>query len=79
MEKEKSYEHDDSATVDNPYTLKQNEGKSFQGSILLGKGFVLEPQEAEELIRKNSKNRDVLFPDLNGDDLNTNPDQAPSR
>ncbi len=41
---------DDSATVGNPYPLKQNEGKSFQGSIVLGKGFVLEPKEVEELI-----------------------------
>jgi len=70
---------DDSATVGNPYPLKQNEGKSFQGSIVLGKGFVLEPHEAEAMIRKNPKNRDVLFPYLNGDDLNNNPDQSPSR
>jgi len=70
---------DDSATVGNPYPLKQNEGKSFIGSYVLGKGFVLEPHEAETLIRKNPKNKDVLFPYLNGDDLNTNPDQAPSR
>ena len=70
---------DDSATLGNPYPLKQNEGKSFQGSIVLGKGFVLEPHEAEVLIRKNRKNREVLFPYLNGDDLNSNSDQAPSR
>ncbi|MBL6955874.1 MAG: restriction endonuclease [Chlorobium phaeobacteroides] len=70
---------DDASTLGNPLPLKQNEGKSFQGSIVLGKGFVLEPQQAEALIRKNPKNRDVLFPYLNGDDLNTNPDQAPSR
>ncbi len=71
---------DDSATTGgNPSPLKQNEGMSFQGSIVLGKGFVLEPQEAEVLIRKNAKNKDVLFPYLNGDDLNTNPDQTPNR
>ena len=70
---------DDASTLGNPLPLKQNEGKSFQGSIVLGKGFVLEPQEAEALIRKNPKNRDVVFPYLNGDDLNSNPDQSPSR
>jgi hypothetical protein len=59
--------------------LKQNEGKSFQGSIVLGKGFVLEPEKAQSLIAKNPKNKDVLFPYLNGDDLNNNPDQSPSR
>lgn len=70
---------DDSESVDNPYPLKSNEGKSFQGSIVLGKGFVLEPKEAERLINKNPKNRNVIFPYLNGDDLNNNPDQSTSR
>lgn len=70
---------DDSETQGNPFPLKQNEAKSFQGSIVLGKGFILEPVEAEALIRKNPKNRQVLFPYLNGDDLNNNPDQSPSR
>jgi hypothetical protein len=42
-------------------------------------GFVLEPEEAQALIEKDPKNKDVLFPYLNGQDLNTNPDQSPSR
>jgi methylase of polypeptide subunit release factors len=70
---------DDAETLGNPYPLKQNEGKSFQGSIVLGKGFVLEPAEAEALIQKDPRNKDVLFPYLNGDDLNNNPDQSPNR
>jgi len=70
---------DDAETLGNPYPLKQNENKSFQGSIVLGKGFVLEPHEAAALIAKDPKNKDVLFPYLNGDDLNNNPDQSPSR
>jgi hypothetical protein len=63
----------------NPYPLKQNAGKSFQGSIVLGKGFVLTPEEAEALIAKDPRNKDVLFPYLNGDDLNNDPEQKPSR
>jgi len=70
---------DDAETIGNPYPLLQNADKSFQGSIVLGKGFVLEPREAMRLIEKNAKNKDVLFPYLNGEDLNTNHDQAPSR
>ncbi len=70
---------DDSPTIGNPNPLKQNEGKSFQGSIVLGKGFILEPHDAEALIKGNSKYKDVLFPYLNGDDLNNNPDQNASR
>jgi hypothetical protein len=42
-------------------------------------GFVLEPEEAQKLIEKNPKNKDVLFPYLNGEDLNSSSDQSPSR
>jgi len=70
---------DDSKDIGNPFPLKQNEGKSFQGSIVLGKGFILTPEKAKELIDKDPRNKDVLFPYLNGDDLNSNPDQSPSR
>jgi len=62
-----------------PHRLKANEGKSFQGSIVLGMGFVLTPEEAQALIAKDPRNRDVLFPYLNGEDLNSRPDQSPSR
>ena len=62
-----------------PYRLKVNENKSFQGSVVLGMGFVLTPEEAKELIYKNPKNKDVLFPYLNGEDLNSSPTQEPSR
>ena len=60
-----------------PHRLAANAGKSFQGSIVLGMGFVLEPEEAQRLIDKNSRNKDVLFPYLNGEDLNSRPDQSP--
>jgi hypothetical protein len=53
--------------------------KSFQGSIVLGKGFVLTPEEAERLIATDPRNKDVLFPYLNGEDLNSRSDQSPSR
>jgi hypothetical protein len=62
-----------------PYRLKANEGKSFIGSYVLGMGFVLEPEEAQRLIEKDPRNKDVLFPYLNGEDLNSRPDQSPSR
>lgn len=68
-----------SSVSGNPYRLKANEGKSFQGSIVLGMGFVLSPDEAHTLIAKDPRNKDVLFPYLNGEDLNSRPDQSPSR
>ena len=70
---------DDSEVMGNPMPLMQNAERSFQGSIVLGKGFVLTTEQANELISKNSKNKDVLFPYLNGEDLNNDPEQKPSR
>ena len=63
----------------NPLLLKANENKSFQGSIILGIGFLLTPDEAAALIAKDERNRQVIFPYLNGEDLNSRPDQSPSR
>ena len=37
------------------------------------------PKRPNELIAKNPRNKDVLFPYLNGEDLNSRPDQSPSR
>jgi hypothetical protein len=42
-------------------------------------GFVLMPEEAHRLLEKDPRNRDVLFPYLNGEDLNRRWDQSPSR
>jgi hypothetical protein len=62
-----------------PTRLKQNEGKAFIGDLVRGIGFVLEPEEAEALIAKDPRNADCLFPYLNGEDLNSHPEQKPSR
>lgn len=63
----------------NPHRLVENAGRSFVGSYVLGKGFVLQPEEARALIATDPRNRDVLFPYLNGEDLNSRSDCSPSR
>lgn len=63
----------------NPYRLVANEDQSFIGCYALGMGFILESSEACELIKSNSRNEDVLFPYLNGEDLNTRPDFSARR
>ena len=70
---------DDSEVLGKPMPLQSNKGKSFQGSIVLGKGFILTQEEALALIHKDPRNKEVLFPYLNGDDLNNDPEQKPSR
>ncbi|HSL83808.1 MAG TPA: type IIL restriction-modification enzyme MmeI, partial [Thermoanaerobaculia bacterium] len=62
-----------------PQRLKANAGIAFQGSIILGLGFTLSESQALEWIARDGRYRDVLFPYLNGEDLNTHPEQKPSR
>lgn len=63
----------------NPIRLTENVGIAFQGCIVLGMGFVLDPDEAAEWIDEAPVNAEVLFPYLNGEDLNSRPDTSPSR
>lgn len=62
-----------------PEQLEENQGISFQGCIVLGKGFIITPTKAQEWIAADTKNEKVLFPYLNGDDLNSRPDCSASR
>lgn len=62
-----------------PYRLPLNDNKAFQGDIVRGLGFVLEPAEAEPLLVRDPKNAQCLFPYLNGEDLNSHTQQQPSR
>jgi hypothetical protein len=62
-----------------PHRLVANEAQSFQGSNILGKGFVLRPEQAQDLIAKDPRNRHVLFPFLSAEDLNSQPHCHASR
>ena len=62
-----------------PERLTENAGAAFIGCYVLGKGFILEPEEAQEWIAADPRNADVLFPYLNGEDLNSCPDCSASR
>ncbi|WP_211328692.1 type IIL restriction-modification enzyme MmeI [Thermomonospora umbrina] len=63
----------------NPVRLAENGGVAFQGCIVLGMGFVLDVAEAQEWIAADPRNAEVLFPYLNGEDLNSRPDASASR
>ncbi|MGW0646367.1 Eco57I restriction-modification methylase domain-containing protein [Streptomyces badius] len=62
-----------------PHRLAENSDRSYQGSIVLGMGFVLTAEQAGALIKKDGRNREVVFPYLNGEDLNSRPDCSASR
>lgn len=62
-----------------PARLTENTGIAFIGCYVLGMGFVLDPEEPRAWIEADPKNAEVLFPYLNGEDLNSRPDCTPSR
>ncbi|MEU3166999.1 DNA methyltransferase [Streptosporangium sp. NPDC006930] len=68
-----------SRVTGNPRRLLANTGRSFQGSNILGLGFTMEPDAARAMIERDPRNREVLFPYLNGQDLNSRPDTSGSR
>ena len=62
-----------------PKPLKANADKSFIGSYVLGMGFTISEEQARERIAHDAKNAEALFPYLNEEDLNSHPEQKPSR
>jgi hypothetical protein len=70
---------------DNPATLAANGNLSFQGSIVLGMGFTFDDTDRKgvasplavmhELIQKNPRNKERVFPYVGGDELNNSPTQ----
>ncbi|BBY80162.1 SAM-dependent DNA methyltransferase [Mycolicibacterium pulveris] len=63
----------------NPIRLIANAGVAFQGCVVVGLGFVVDPSEAAEWISMDAHNAAVLFPYLNGEDLNSRPNCSASR
>jgi hypothetical protein len=67
---------DEQGEIGAPLPLTANQKLSYQGSIVLGKGFFLTDEKAAELTAQNPKNFDVVVPRINGQDLNSTPNQV---
>jgi hypothetical protein len=65
--------------INDPQSLSANRNKYYGMSRIFSQGYLISPEEAQLLIDKNSKNRDVLSPYLNAADFNNHPEQLPSR
>ena len=65
--------------VADPYQLRANDNLCQRGSDVNGVGFLLTHEEAGSLLSSNPQNAVVVLPFLNGDDVNTHAQQAPSR
>ncbi|VVD31063.1 Eco57I restriction-modification methylase domain-containing protein [Paraburkholderia dioscoreae] len=62
-----------------PIPLKSNADTMASGSYFLGDGFLLDSGLAEQWVTADRKMQAVLFPAINGDELNNQPTQVPSR
>jgi hypothetical protein len=62
-----------------PIKLTANAQACFQGSTVLGMGFVVAPEERDTFIQALKKNADRIFPYLGGDELNNSVTQTPER
>ncbi|WP_328477465.1 BREX-1 system adenine-specific DNA-methyltransferase PglX [Streptomyces sp. NBC_00377] len=60
-------------------SLEGNDGIAFIGSYVLGMGFTLAESEARQWIAEDSRYEDVLFPYLNGQDVNQHPKHGTDR
>lgn len=63
----------------NPNRLAAAADLSFQGSVVVGTGFILEHEDAARMIEASPRNRDVIQPYLSGADLYESPTQSASR
>ena len=74
----------------NPNSLEENAGKSFQGSNVRGMGFTFDDasrnkevaspiSEMKHLIQDNLRNQEVIFPYIDGQDVNRSPDHVHHR
>ena len=74
---------------DDPARLKANEDKSFQGSIVLGMGFTFDDTDISgvasplslmhELVAKDPRNAERIFPYIGGEEVNNSPIHANHR
>jgi hypothetical protein len=70
-----------------PQKLIANEDKSFQGSIVLGMGFTFDDSnpdattivEMRQLIEKEPRNHERIFPYIGGEEVNSSPTHAHNR
>ena len=68
---------------DDPEKLRSNEGKSFIGSYVLGMGFTFDDTDTKgvaspislmnQLIKKDPRNRERIFPYIGGEEINDSP------
>lgn len=68
-----------SRSVDRAVDLSANVRHAFIGPVINGSGFILDEDEAAELLAKGDGWKEIIRPYLVGDDVVSRPDHGPSR
>lgn len=66
---------------DDPFVLRENAGRSYIGCDLKGQGFLFDDEDPEasplatmrDLVKRNRRNSERIFPYLGGEELNSSP------
>ncbi len=70
---------EDTEDAGSPAGLAECKNAVFTGFYWLGDGFLLDHETAERLIRTSAIYKDVIFRVINGEELNSEPNQFPQR
>ncbi len=70
---------DDDPDIGKVPPLSENHRQLMVGTHYLGDGFVITPEQAQDLIKISPSNKEVVFPLFNCDELNSLPTPAPKR
>ncbi|OQA86267.1 MAG: hypothetical protein BWY28_02412 [bacterium ADurb.Bin236] len=62
-----------------PIILGSNTNYMYEGSKPLSDGFILSHEEAERIVQSDPRYKEVIFPIINGNELNNEPCQTPGK
>ncbi|WP_273166714.1 DNA methyltransferase [Marinobacter sp.] len=62
-----------------PVKLTEATGRVYQGSVLLGSGFIIDKDDAQAFLTKNHNLSKVIYPYLSGQDVNRSPSHESDR
>lgn len=70
---------EDTADTATPAALAENRSRVFEGSKIVGHGFLVAPRDAASVVEGDPVSAEVILPILNGQEVNNFPTQEPER
>jgi len=70
---------EDYSDIGEPHVLRENRERTYAGSQFRGDGFLLTHEEASALKSRDTRLNQVIFPVINGQEINNSPNLNPDR